>query len=451
MNSTLSQSLYEGYKVPATLRSSPTMSAANYGKQVVAKGREVIFLTVGDLFVKPSAAMLAGWVAQLHTAAENSPDAPHYKSVADKDVYKYADTLGAAGLRAAAAHCFMRDTGCEQVSATDIAVGTGAKGALNGVCSVLAAGDKVIMASPGWPTNFDMAPSGVAVIEVDTQGRGLIAPELLAQILSAQADAKAMLINAPNNPTGANYAAEERDALMQVIAAHVISHPEFLVILDDPYGKLVFDGQNLLRASAERGLFASGNIAVLRSLSKEYGLAGARIGYVVSKRASVIEMVKRWNESKGGGISGPEQTLAQAALLFGDDFIATTIEDLREKRAILMQTVRSLRYASMQEPQGTIYGWVNFAALQGCKIPAGKTLNGDALTIQTPQDLMTYLVEIAGVQGVGGTPFYAPDSPLAARDWHVRITFCGDKAELEKACAKLREAEAILTPKANAA
>lgn len=451
MTAALSQSIYEGYTVPSSLRSSPTMSAANYGKQVVAKGREVIFLTVGDLFVKPSAAELDAWIAQLHEAEKKSPDAPHFKSVADKDVYKYADTLGAQGLRAAAAYSFMKDTGSENVSASDIAVGTGAKGALNGVCSVLAAGDKVIMASPGWPTNFDMAPAGVGIIEVDTLGRGLIAPDLLADILSTHKEAKAILINAPNNPTGANYSGEERDRLMQVIAKHVAAHPEFLVILDDPYGKLVFDGQSLKRAAAERTLFASGNIAVLRSLSKEYGLAGARIGYVVSKRASVIEMVKRWNESKGGGISGPEQTVAQAALLFGDAFIAATIEDLRTKRAILLETVNQLRYATMEEPQGTIYGWVNFAALKGCKIPAGKTLSGEALTIQTPQDVMTYLVEIAGVQGVGGTPFYAPDSPLAARDWHVRITFCGDKSELEKACAKLREAEATLTPQANAA
>lgn len=446
----MSRSTYEGYTTPAELRSSPTMSAANYGKKVAATGRDVIFLTVGDLYVKPTADELQGWCDQLAADARANPSAAYLKTVAAKDTYKYADTLGAVGLRAAIAHCFMRDTGIEGVKETDIAVGTGAKGALNGVCAVLRAGDKVILASPGWPTNFDMFPAGVNVVEVDTQGRGLIAPDALKDVLAQHADAKAILINAPSNPTGSNYTAQERAQLMLVLKETVLNR-EFLVILDDPYGKLVFDGQTLQRGADEKALFDAGKIAVMRSMSKEYGLAGARIGYVVSKRAEVIETVKRWNESKGGGISGPEQTIAQASLLYGEGFITRTIEDLREKRAILMRTVGEMQYAAMEEPRGTIYGWVDFRALKGMTIPAGNTVNGEALAITTPEDLMVYLVEVAGIQGVGGTPFYAPGSPLAGDDWHVRITFCGDKAELEKACAKLKQAESVLTGKAAAA
>lgn len=443
-------SIYEGYTVPAELRSSPTMSAANYGKKVAATGREVIFLTVGDLYVKPETAELRQWCDRLAADAKANPDAPHLKSVAEKNLYKYADTMGDAGLRAAIAHGFTQDTGIGGLTAANVAVGTGAKGALNGVCAMLKPGGKVILASPGWPTNFDMFPAGVKAVEVDTAGRGLIAPEALKDVLTRHGDAKAILINAPSNPTGSNYSAEERAQLMQVLKEKM-GGKEFLIILDDPYGKLVFDGQTLKRGDTEKALFDAGQIVVMRSMSKEYGLAGARIGYAISKNAAVIETVKRWNESKGGGVSGPEQTVAQACLLYGEGFIARTVEDLRAKRAILMKAVEELRFATMEEPRGTIYGWVDFKGLKGMTIPAGKTVSGDALAIQTPADLMTYLVEIAGVQGVGGTPFYAPGSPLAADDWHVRITFCGDKAELEKACAKLKQAETVLTGKAAAA
>lgn len=441
---------YEGYAVPAALRSSPTMSAANYGKQVAATGRKVIFLTVGDLYVKPAQAELDGWVKQLEADAKANPDAAHLKLVTEKEQYKYADTLGAVGLRAAAAYCFVKDTGIAGVSASDVVIGTGAKGALNGVCAIFKAGDEVILASPGWPTNFDMFPAGVKIVEIDTAGRGLIAPEVLKEVLKTYTNAKAILINAPNNPTGANYTAAERDQVMKAIAEGSKGR-EFLAIMDDPYGKLVFDAQTLQRGDTEKALFDEGKIAVLRSMSKEYGLAGARIGFAVSKNAQVIEMVKRWNESKGGGISGPEQRVAQAALLYGDAFIANTIKDLTAKREVLVKAVGALRFASMQEPQATIYGWVDFKGLKGATIPAGHTVKGEALTIATPQDLMTYLVEIAGVQGVGGTPFYAPGSPLADADWHVRITFCGDRAELEAACEGLKKAESLVTPSAVAA
>jgi aspartate aminotransferase len=435
---------YEGYTVPHALRASPTMSAAAYGKKVAATGREVFFLTVGDLTVKPTAETLQRWQEQLARDAQAQPGEARFAHAAAKDVYKYADTLGAIGLRAAAAFAFARDTGIAGVDAAHVAVGTGAKGALNGVCAVLQPGDTVLAASPGWPTNFDMFPAGVRMIEVATEGRGLMSPAQLAEALQDYPQAKAVLINAPNNPTGANYSRDERTQLMQVLRAAVMEK-DFLIILDDPYGKLVFDGQTLQRGADEAALFDAGKIAVLRSLSKEYGLAGARIGYVVSKRAEIIECVKRWNESKGGGISGPEQTLAQAALLYGEAFIAETIEDLKEKRTILMQAVEALRFARMEPPQGTIYGWVDFRALKGAQIPAGHTVSGEALTLESPQDLMTYLVEVAGVQGVGGVPFYAPGSPLAAQDWHVRLTFCGDKGELRKACEKLKAAEALLT------
>lgn len=439
----MSLATYEGYTVPAQLRASPTMSAATYGKKVAATGREVLFLTVGDLTVKPSAEMLQQWLKQLAEDAKAQPAEKRFAHATEKDLYKYADTLGALGLREAAAYCFTRDTEIAGVDASHVAVGTGAKGALNGVCAWLQPGDTVLLASPGWPTNFDMFPAGVRVIEVDTQGRGLISPEALAQALASYPQAKAMLINAPNNPTGANYSRAEREQVMQVLRAAVMEK-EFLILLDDPYGKLVFDGQSLQRGADEAALFAAGKIAVLRSMSKEYGLAGARIGYVVSKRPEVIECAKRWNESKGGGISGPEQNLAQAAMLYGETFITQTVEDLKTKRAIIMQAVEGLRFARMEAPQGTIYAWVDFSALKGARIPAGHTVNGEALTLETPQDLMTYLVEVAGVQGVGGVPFYAPGSPLAAQDWHVRLTFCGDKTELTKACEKLKSAEALL-------
>jgi aspartate/methionine/tyrosine aminotransferase len=62
--------------------------------------------------------------------------------------------------------------------------------------------------------------------------------------------------------------------------------------------------------------------------------------------------------------------------------------------------------------------------------------------------MMRYLVNVAGVCGVPGVPFYAPDSPAGQRDWHVRITFCGETEQLKRAIAALKDAEAKLAPPA---
>ena len=58
--------------------------------------------------------------------------------------------------------------------------------------------------------------------------------------------------------------------------------------------------------------------------------------------------------------------------------------------------------------------------------------------------MMQYLVNVAGVCGVPGAPFYAPDSPQAGKDWHVRISFCCPTEQLKKALANLAEAEGLL-------
>ena len=78
-------------------------------------------------------------------------------------------------------------------------------------------------------------------------------------------------------------------------------------------------------------------------------------------------------------------------------------------------------------------------------MPAAASETGEAYTVDSPATAMRYLVNVAGVCGVPGTPFYAPDSPSAAADWHVRISFCCEMAQLKAALANLADAEKLLT------
>ena len=52
-------------------------------------------------------------------------------------------------------------------------------------------------------------------------------------------------------------------------------------------------------------------------MSKEYGLAGLRVGFIVSKNKQLVASLKKWNESKGGGMGVEDQIKAQAALMYG--------------------------------------------------------------------------------------------------------------------------------------
>lgn len=430
------------------MRSSPTMSAANMAKEAEKMGRKVDVVTLGDLFPKPSKQETQAWLDRLKQDAADPANKGDeaFALRPDARTYAYSETTGLPSLRAAVAKTFTRDTGLEAVAA-DVIVGTGGKGALNGAFfNSVKAGDVVLMAAPGWPTNYDMFPPGVKLVELAT-GDGIIRAEVLAEALKAYPNPAMILVNAPSNPTGANYTPAEREAFFAVVNAHTQTT---IVASDDPYGKLLFDRAPydiravLQRGPEEKKLFAAARLAVFRTASKEYGLAGERVGFVITKQKDMLLSLQRWNENKGGGMGVRNQELAEAALLYGDEFITRTVSELMEKRQMLMDGIAAMQSASMNPPMGTIYGWVDFGGLKGRTVPATVSETGEAYTIATPADMNRFLVFVAGVCGVPGTPFYGVGSPAAEADWHVRISFCCEMEQLKRVIANLQAAEAKL-------
>ena len=414
-------------------------------KQAEARGKKVTLLTIGDLFPKPSAEETTQWLNRLQQDAENPTNATQamYMLRPSDKRYAYSETTGLPSLRAAAAYTFTRDTGCA-TTADDVMIGVGGKGALNGAFfNSITAGDVVLMAVPCWPSNFDMFPAGVTLVEIPTRD-GILRADDLTAALSAYPNPKLVLINAPCNPTGGNYAEGEREAFFAAIARQTT---DTLVASDDPYGKLVFDREPydvrtvLQRGEEEKKLFAAGRLAVFRTVSKEYGLAGERVGFIATKNKAMLRSLQLWNENKGGGMGVENQLLAQAALLYGDEFIAAAVALLKEKRAMLMEGIAAMRTATMEAPRGTIYGWVDFAGLKGATVPASISETGEAYAITTPADMMRYLVNVVNICPVPGVPFYAPNSLTGADDWHARVTFCGQKDELLAAVIRLQSCE----------
>ena len=460
----------EVYIKPRGVRGSPTMGAAQLADKARSLGVAVITFTLGDLFPKPQEEQdIGAWMAALQKAHADQPNNPMYALRKGDARRGYAPAAGLPALREAAAFHFTRDTGMP-ATAADVRIGHGGKGTLTGSFRNFEKLDAptVLMAAPGWPTNYDVFPAGTRIVEVDTQGRGLMNPQQLREALGSYPNPHAILINAPSNPTGENYEPAEREAVLAVVQEMA---PGTTVVFDDPYGKMVYRDapyvitEVLQRGPIERAMFAAGRVAVIRTASKEYGMADSRVGWLVTKDKALLESLQNFNESEAGGISGIAQEEVMAALHFGDDFITRTVAELSHKRQMVIDGVAKLRHAALLAPKGTIYSWIDFSTLRGQFVPssaiatdaardailseAEKKAGGFAIT--TPADMMLYLVYVAGICPVQGTPFHAPGLSLADRDWHIRFTFCGDKTELARGIEQLQRAEAQLTPASEAA
>jgi aspartate aminotransferase len=219
------------------------------------RGPENVFdFSLGNPEVEPPAAVLD---ALRQVVAENRPHG-----------HGYMPNAGFPEVRAVMARRLAERTGIP-FRGEDILMTVGAAGAINTVLkAVLDPGDEAIVLNPYFPEyRFYIENHGGRVIPVETDRQ--FQPDIAAIAAAITPRTKALILNSPNNPTGAVYGADVLGQLDRVI-------PEsMLVIADEPYRPLTFDG-----------LTPPETLSILRravlawSWSKAMAIAGERIGYL---------------------------------------------------------------------------------------------------------------------------------------------------------------------------
>ena len=219
------------------------------------RGPENVFdYTLGNPDVEPPKAVIE---ALRRVVAENRPHS-----------HGYMPNAGFPEVRAAVARRLAGRTGVP-FTADDIIMTTGAAGAINTVLkSILDPGDEVIVLNPYFPEyRFYIENHGGRVVPVETGDR--FQPDVARIAAAITPRTKAIILNSPNNPTGAIYCA---DVLRELNA--IIREP-MLAICDEPYRPIIFDGVRLPETQSliERSVLAW-------SWSKAMAIAGERIGYL---------------------------------------------------------------------------------------------------------------------------------------------------------------------------
>jgi aspartate aminotransferase len=213
--------------------------------------------------------------------AELSRELARLAAAPPGDLHKYMPNAGFPDVRGKVAESLSLHTGLP-FTAASVVMTAGAAGALNvALRALLSPGDEVVVLAPYFVEYlFYIRNAGGVPVVVETDDRFQPSPPAVAAALTGRT--RAVILNTPNNPTGAVYPAETLAALEEGLRAHEARTGRAVYVLsDEPYRKIVYPGSAFFR-----------DALVAYSHSKDLNLPGERIGYLaVSPRAADAEEV----------------------------------------------------------------------------------------------------------------------------------------------------------------
>ena len=387
------------------LRPSPTLAVTMRAKALQKEGRDIIGFGAGE-------------------PDFDTPD--NIKAAAIRAIRegftKYTPVGGIDELKDAVIEKLKRDNGLAY-KRSEIIVSTGAKHTLFNMAQVLfGPGDEVIIPAPYWvsyPDIVQLADATPVIVDTTEEEGFKLTPATLGKALTART--RALILNSPSNPTGAAYTRKELTAL-----AETLRGTEIIVISDDIYEKVVYDGfvfANMATVSEEM----KEKTIVVNGLSKSHAMTGWRMGYAAGPEDVIAAMTEIQSQST----SNPTSIVQKAAIeaLLGDQsFIPKMVAEFKRRRDTIVAALNAVPGISCATPPGAFYVFPRVAGLYGKKA-GGKALTGS-------NAFSEFLLEAANVAVVPGQAF--------GNDDYVRLSYATSMDLIVEGTKRIARAVATL-------
>jgi aspartate aminotransferase len=381
---------------------SASVVMATKGRELAAKGIEVISLANGEPdFPTPTHAIEAA-----------------YRAALEGDT-KYPPQDGTRALNEAVQRKFRRDNNLDYALDEILVTNGGKQSIFNALMATCDPGDEVVFPAPYWISYAHMARvAGGCPVPVNCpQNNGFkLRPEDLDAAITPRT--KWVMLNFPNNPTGAVCSRDE----MEAIAAVLLRHPHVWVMTDDMYEHLVYDGFEFCTIAEVEPRLRDRTLTI-NGASKTYAMTGWRVGFCGGPRALIKGMVNMQGQATSG-VSTVGQAAAAAALDGPQELVRERAEEYRKRRDLVVDMLNAAPGINCHKPEGAFYVFPNIA---GC---LGKTSTGGR-RIETDTDFALALLEEKHVAAVQGTAYGM--SP------YLRISYATDTASLREACGRIQE------------
>ncbi len=383
-----------------SVASSASEGASQKARELAARGVDVISLAAGEPdFDTP------GHIVDAANAAMRAGQT------------RYTSPGGTPELKKAVIEKFRRDNGLSY-DLSEVIVSAGAK---NIVFLALMAttnpGDEVIVPAPHWVSYTEMTKlvGGTPVVIKGPENNGFkIDADLLEGAITPRT--RWLLLNSPSNPNGTIYSREELEAL----AAVVRRHPRLLVMTDEIYEHILFDGLQV-SSFANVAPDLTTRTLTINGVSKSYAMTGWRIGFA-GGAADLIKVMGKVQSQTLGSISSISQAGAVAALSGPQGFLEERSRIFQQRRDKVLERLAHVTDVRCFRPSGAFYVFVECKGMLGKKTPKGVTLQND-------KDVADFLLDDALVVVVPGEAYGI--SP------YFRMSIATSMERLDAACDRM--------------
>ncbi len=338
------------------------------------------------------------------------------KDAMDKGFTHYSPVAGIPELREAIAHKLNVENGLAY-KAAEIVVANGTKQAINNaILSMIGQGDEVIILAPYWVSyeaSVKLAQGTPVVLHSDVAENYKVPISRIAAAITPAT--KLIMLNSPCNPTGAVWSRAE----MEEIVALVRAHPKLMVLADEIYEYILFDGEMVSFGSLPDMLERT---ITLNGFSKGFAMTGWRLGYAAAP-LPIAQAMARMQSVISAGANQFVQRAAVAALQGHRDDVRAMNEQYRARRDFVLAQLRAIDGVVVADIPATFYAFPDVSVFLGRK-------SGNHV-IENTEQLCDFLLEQHGVSIVPGSAFGAEGS--------IRLSFAASDADLKKALHRIAQ------------
>jgi aspartate aminotransferase len=382
------------------LSPSETLKITAMAKEMQRAGKSVISLSAGEPDFKTPAHICDAAVQAIR-------DGHH----------GYTVNAGTVELRKAIVDKFKRDNALDY-TIDQVIVSNGAKQSVGfAILATVDPGDEVIIPAPYWVSYPEMVKlaEGVSVrIRTRLEDDYKLTPAQLEAAITPKT--KMLILCSPSNPTGSCYT----EAELKALAAVLLKHPQILVLSDEIYEYIVFDGPHVSVATAEPRL--KDRTIVVNGFSKGFAMTGWRLGYLAAT-TEIVGAVGKIQSQETSAPSTISQIAGTVALNSPLDSVHAMRDAFQARRDYMVDALNAIPGVRCPKPGGAFYVFPDISDHLGGRIASSS-------------DLSLFLMEQVGLATVPGDAFGEPDG--------IRLSYACSMTDLEEAVSRLKTGLAML-------